>query len=440
VHTTGKLILLSVSMAAAMAAQTGPGSGPTIRVMDRIIEADKLARKGQPSEIEAAYKAVVETCKANGCTPEENAIVLNNLGAWYVKSARYREAEPLLDEAVARFRKAKRQSQLSSSLINYAMVKRQMAKPNDAEAALLESLSIREQMFPASPETAAVLVSLGAFYQEVGNFPKSSEAAERGLAMYAKGLLKEDSYRATLLDLRGMCLRQQQQFIEAEKAYREALSIRERLTPDNPGLMASSFNNVGSVLIDQMQFNQALEWLNRSLDKRIEAHGPNHASLLSTYTNLSVCHNELGNLEQAKLASQRALEIASSSISPGHPLLGTIHNNLAEVYLRMGAFEKAEPEFRAAIDILEKSAPDSPTLATCLANLANLFVRQGKHNGAEKLLMRALETHTRVHSPNDPAYKRLGKALAAVYRLQRRNTEADRLERNSFRFTPGDRP
>jgi len=64
-----------------------------------------------------------------------------------------------------------------------------------------------------------------------------------------------------------------------------------------------------------------------------------------------------------------------------------------------------------------------------LANLAKLFQMQGKATGAEKLLRRAMEVCKNSIGNQSAEFAELRHSLAAVYRSQKRFTEAARLER-----------
>ena len=98
-----------------------------------------------------------------------------------------------------------------------------------------------------------------------------------------------------------------------------------------------------------------------------------------------------------------------------------------------GRTSDAEPLYRSAIAIWEAIAPEHVNLATGLANLSRLFERQGKAAGAEKLLLRALAIRQKALGAESEPVLALEQTLAKLYRAQRRDTEAAKLEQHSFR-------
>jgi tetratricopeptide (TPR) repeat protein len=110
--------------------------------------------------------------------------------------------------------------------------------------------------------------------------------------------------------------------------------------------------------------------------------------------------------------------------------------NLAEWHRTGGDTEECEPLYRRALDILSKSSPGEPRVADLLMAMASLYAGQGRTQAAEKLLLRALTVREQTRGRDSAEYADVQRKLAAVYRLQKRNTEADRVEREigtSFR-------
>ena len=107
-------------------------------------------------------------------------------------------------------------------------------------------------------------------------------------------------------------------------------------------------------------------------------------------------------------------------------------NNLGDIYTVTGRTMDAEPLYRKAIAIWEAVAPEHLNLATRLADLALLFERQEKTSGAEKLLLRALAIRQKMLGTESQPVLALEQMLAKLYRSQRRDTEAARLEPHSF--------
>jgi hypothetical protein len=72
-------------------------------------------------------------------------------------------------------------------------------------------------------------------------------------------------------------------------------------------------------------------------------------------------------------------------------------------------------------------------LADCLTNLAGLFLSEGKAAGAEKLLQRALAIREKAEGRASTGYAEAKRQLILLYRAEKRNSEAKRLEQDTFR-------
>lgn len=404
---------------------------------ERLAQHDKEWKDGNFRKAEAGYQALQKHCAEKSCIRAEVALLHNNYGAMLITQGRHALAREQLLLASKTYEEIGQayDGHRAIALVNIGEACRHLAKFEEGETAFLQALEIRKRLFrePAE-ELPAVMMALAVLYRDFGRSRESSAVAEQALAFYESGKLAEDLHYATLLDLRGLAARERHALTHAAQAYRRALETRQRISPGNNILLALSYNNLGAVMMDQSELTGARENLEKALQMRLEAHGPDHPGLASVYANLASCLQGLGDLENAATYGQKAVAVAIAGLGANHPTIGVALNNLAEIQLASDKPAAAEPNLRKAVEIMEVSTPNSAMLATCLANLAHLFVRREKHKGAEKLLTRALRIYEQAHSPDDPAYHRLGRALAQVYRLQHRDTEAQRFERNAFRF------
>jgi tetratricopeptide (TPR) repeat protein len=171
----------------------------------------------------------------------------------------------------------------------------------------------------------------------------------------------------------------------------------------------------------------------RALEVRRKLHGPNHPFIAVVLNNLSLVATDRGDTAEARRLVNEA--IAMIETKPGNEhFLGAFLINLADSYKRAGEFAEADPQYRRAIEVLEKSSGGSVWLAEALTGLASVFASQGKLVGAEKLLTRAMQVRDKTTGTNTPAYAAAQRDLAALYRAQKRTTEADKLEKSlSFR-------
>jgi tetratricopeptide (TPR) repeat protein len=184
---------------------------------------------------------------------------------------------------------------------------------------------------------------------------------------------------------------------------------------------------------DEGKLDMALPLLQRALAIRRERLGASHVSVAESLNNLAALVRLQENYAEAESLQKQANAIWEQSSVKGDLGYASGLNNLGELYSVTGRFAEAEPLYRQAIAIWESVAPDHLNLATCLSNLALLFGSQGKNVGAEKLLLRALAIRENALGKENPSVLSLERTLAKLYRSQRRDTEAAKLEQHSFR-------
>ena len=78
--------------------------------------------------------------------------------------------------------------------------------------------------------------------------------------------------------------------------------------PQHPDV-ASSYNNVATVLRVQGDLKQAKEYHERALPIRLQTLGPQHPKVAASYSNVALVLGDQGDLKQAKEYHERALAI-----------------------------------------------------------------------------------------------------------------------------------
>jgi tetratricopeptide (TPR) repeat protein len=130
----------------------------------------------------------------------------------------------------------------------------------------------------------------------------------------------------------------------------------------------------------------------------------------------------------ARELAAHAVAIWESALGPNHMNTAFGLFNLAQCYAGLGDLVSSEALLRRNIQILGNITPGHVRLADSLKELANLFVAQGKYPGAEKLLRRALAIREASDRASAPELVAVRQSLVDVLRLQRRYTEARKLE------------
>lgn len=206
---------------------------------------------------------------------------------------------------------------------------------------------------------------------------------------------------------------------EAEKFFRSALAIRERIYgPDDPEA-ARCLGDLAFVTMKQGKNKQSEDLLMRSLSIRERAFGPDHLDVAKAHHDLGLLYLSEGALTQGLERLQRALAIYKSKLGPDHPEVARVLNDLGALchalaksrgeYRKPGKSEQgtrfadlAERFLEQAVAIREK-APGSDDLkvADSLNALSVVYVARARYAEAESLMRRALAIREKALGADD---------------------------------------
>ena len=140
-------------------------------------------------------------------------------------------------------------------------------------------------------------------------------------------------------------------YAEAEPLFQHALTILEdSLGPDHPRV-ATTLNNLASLLQNRRQYELAETLFRRALAIHEKALAPDHPDVAMDMDNLGSLLQAKGDLAAAEPLMRRALAIYQEKLGPDHPDVARSLNNLAELMEAKGDFATAEPLLRRALEI-----------------------------------------------------------------------------------------
>ncbi|MCA9706289.1 MAG: tetratricopeptide repeat protein, partial [Myxococcales bacterium] len=158
--------------------------------------------------------------------------------------------------------------------------------------------------------------------------------------------------RAEALNSRGLVLRQQGHHDAAIAHYRDAIEIREGLTPPAVLDASDTYLNLGIAQAGQGHTDEAIETLEHALRLREQALWPDHPSLYRLHASLSYRYLEQGRLDAAEQALTRALVLAEGLGRDAHPRVAQLHIAMARLLDRRHVFERALQHAQRADAIL----------------------------------------------------------------------------------------
>jgi tetratricopeptide (TPR) repeat protein len=403
-----------------------------VRAVNGAFPRPEFANWAQCERLVPQALACAALIEAYGFEFEEAAGLLNAVGYYLDARARFSEAEPLFQRALAIREKilGPEHRDVAGSLNNLAGLYYEQGEYARAEPLYQRALEIREKILGSEhPKVAACLNNLAELYRAQGKYARAEPLYQRALATTEKALGSDHPSVATGLNNLAGLYYNQGKYAEAELLYQRALTIWEKvLGPEHPDV-ATSLNNLGSLYRAQGKYAQAEPLYRRALAIDEKALGPNHPGVATDLNNLALLYSRQGKYTEAEPLFQRALAIAEKALGPGHPDVATSLNNLAMLYRAQGKYAKAQPLVQRALATVEKAlGPDHPDVATGFNNLAGLYRDQGRYAEAEPLYQRALAILEKALGPDHPDVATVLENYARLLREMKRGAAARELE------------
>lgn len=248
----------------------------------------------------------------------------------------------------------------------------------------------REQPGPGSSDLAEALSRLGFTLGELDRADEAEAALRESLALRQESGLDREAIGNSLNQL-GMFLAYRGQYDEAEKLLRESARIYERKQLESAAL-ATALANLGLTVKWKGDFDEAEIHYRRALAIRAKVLGRLHPEYANNLDNLGVLLGQRGNYDESERYFLEALEIRTSLLGEQHPDVALSMNNLATLYRVQGRLDDAEPMYRRVLELNTRIfGPDHRRVATNLTNLASLELARGNRDTALGLFERSLE-------------------------------------------------
>jgi CHAT domain-containing protein len=282
------------------------------------------------------------------------AQTLYNLASLHVHRGQYRQAQALLDEALARAQKVVGDDHpLVAGILNSLAFLNHFHLDHfaAAEPYYLRSVNILEKI-QQDPKTrtdpgylAAFRINLGVYYRDAGNFTRAREYLTRGRTQYETLLGREHPYVASVLKDLAELDRLEGKFDEAEKLLRTCLAIREKQLGATHPYSTDCRNALARLYVSAHRLAEAGRWTERA---RQTSRG-HIAGVLTALTEAEQLNFLDGDEARAwrqalTLAEQQAADPTLVRLSAGWVLngKGLAHQTLAEAQLLTRASRAGE--------------------------------------------------------------------------------------------------
>jgi tetratricopeptide (TPR) repeat protein len=248
-------------------------------------------------------------------------------------------------------------------------------------------------------------------------------AAERLLVDALGQLTQGDNVlRAKALGNLGDVYSDQEEYVKAESAYSQALSLWRQLS--DAGNAALMLHNLGMIYSIQNRNDEALRFLTPAYQLVQSASPADPAVTAQVLNGLGIVYYRRNSNNKAEQFFNRALDVVHTS-GVGFNTAGVL-NNLGAIYLRQHKFKQAEDVLNQALKIKEtnKGLVD-PDLIPELNTLGALYTATGKYLEAEQQYERVLMILESRRSDFAPAIARALHSLSRTYSKLGRQLESD---------------
>jgi hypothetical protein len=373
---------------------------------------------------------------------------LENQAMALVARGRYREAQPLLDRALAIRRKVlgeehpdtatsydnvafnlnaqgkyvaaeeghrkalgiyrkvlgEEHPDTAGSYNNLALNLTAQAKYAAAEEGNRKALEIRRKVLGEEhPDTAQSYNNLAGNLNAQGKYAAAEEGFRKALDICRKVLGEEHPHTATSYATVAVNLHAQGKYAAAEEGLRKALEIKRKVLGEEHPHTATSYNNLALSLNAQGKYAAAEEAVRKALDIYRKVLGEEHPDTAATYNNVALNLNAQGKYAAAEEGYRKALDIRRKVLGEEHPDTAASYNNVAANLQAEGKYAAAEEGYRKALDIYRKVlGEEHPDTATSYNNLAGNLNAQGKYAAADEGLRKALDIRRKVLGEEHP--------------------------------------
>lgn len=373
--------------------------------------------------------ACIQVLNSTGEKLPEASDLLYKVGSYLLQRGAYREAEPLLTQAVVFLEQqhGKMHPAIIPALIQSGSLSWRSGKYQQAGALLHRALNLCEQhLGEEHPSTIETLNQLGELFWWQADYEQAEQISERVLKITESHFGSTHIQTAEAAGALASIYRDRGKYAAALALYQRALAICDQQSKAASLLMGTVLHHLGILHYVQGNYEQAEEAYQQALALREEHLGKGHPNTADSLNNLALVLQEQGMYAQAEQLYRRVLDISEHSIGSNHPETAASLQELALLYRRQGKYEQAMQEGLHALTIFEQQLGEThPKTAHMLHDLAMLTLLQGQEEQAEALCQRALCVREQRLGPTHPQTAETLTTLATIFREQGRYDQAE---------------
>ena len=341
------------SGAQALKLIAGKTPGATVTLLFRRNGKEKTAKAGlgvKPGEPSAP--SVAPASEAAGLarqqkTPEpqtEDLAALDARIGELHRQGKYAEALPLAERYVAAALQQKdgRPPAYATAVGWEGVLYKELGRYREAEPLLKEALELRERELGAGhADTLASVSALGQLYAARGQQNKAEALYRRALEGYQRLSGKPGRQTIGALHNLGVLYAAQGRGDAAEPLFRRALEASERTLGTNHPVTLADVGALALLYQVQGRFKEAGPLFKRGLESKERALGKDHPETLGFVANLGECYRRQGRMAEAEPLLKRALETRERVLGKEHPDTLLSAGHLGVLYKDLGRNDEA---------------------------------------------------------------------------------------------------
>lgn len=369
------------------------------------LEGNIYFRKGDFDLVEQKYKAALDLFLKEKNIKEAGNI-FNNLGLFYQKRSRKKEAFEVLEKALNIFEESANEPLKSGVLINLALLHFREGNYPETEMFLNAALEIAEK-YHQNTSIANISNNLGALFKEYGDYEKT-------LFFYNKAI----EYRLKTNDFIGAAISYNNLGMLYEELGEYSLAIKfilkgleERKKYGSFEMIASSYNKLGDIYSIWGKYNTALDYYNKAILEQEKTNDEYY--LASSLSGMASLYYKMDMYKKGLDFYQEAINIFRKKNNKRE--IADIYSNIGNIYgIKLRSFSLATNYFDTSETIYTKLKSKNG-LANLYYNKAEVLIEQDKLDKAIILLKKSIKLNPfgqvelyKNHKSLSKAYNRLG--------------------------------
>ena len=319
------------------------------------------AFRGRVERAEALLRSSLDIRRrVLGSDHPETAQTMVALGEKLTLAGKSAEADPLLREAVAFFRRAQNSGAADAKWFSIALSALGLAQVARGEAAtgehvLLESLKVGEGLTGSDRAfIPVVLNNLSILKGEQGNIPAAINYLERALEEYRRTPGDARYYTAITLTNLGYWEILKPDYTKAESLLRESIALFRATVGEENQKALITMIHLANTLCQRGDYREAREMIDHVIGLQLRIMAPDHVDFARSGIVLGNILTRTGDPIAGETHLRKALELRQRSFAPGHWRIAEAKMALGDCLAEQKRFPEAEELLLASDSILTK--------------------------------------------------------------------------------------